>query len=231
MNTAQQRRTHRPSPLTNDKTVLQENLHRTIAVFDESAANYENTIGSLPNYNHCYDAMISMMNSNDRVLDLACGPGNVSKYIRSRIQVRITGYDLSDAMLELARTNVPDGTFTNRSITEFDELERYDWVINAFGIPFLDKEMRKQCIQRSSMALKRNGHLYISFMDGSKEGYEKPPFSGDREIYFIYHDKREVLGDLNAHQFELVKEWHLDFAAENGETLKDVVLILRKASD
>lgn len=172
--------------------------------------------------------MISMMNENDCVLDLACGPGNVSKYIKAKKNVGITGYDLAESMLELAKKNIPDGEFEIRSISDFDEAQKYDWIINAFGLPFLDRDQRVQSIQCSAKALKDNGYLYISFMDGASEGFEKLPFSGGQGIYFIYHKKDEVLNELMDNQFELVKEWELDFVKENGDKLKDVVLILKK---
>jgi 2-polyprenyl-3-methyl-5-hydroxy-6-metoxy-1,4-benzoquinol methylase len=206
----------------------QDYLHKTIKAFNDSAQNYENVIGSLSNYNHCYDEMIFMMKDNEHVLDLACGPGNVSKYIKKKINVKITGYDLAEGMLELAKLNVPDGKFEKRSIAEFNEEQKYDWIINAFGLPFLDKEQRIKSIQCSAQALKNNGHLFISFMDGTTEGFEKPSFSGGQEIYFIYHNKHEVLNELKAHQFALVKEWELDFDIGNGDKLKDVILIVQK---
>jgi predicted TPR repeat methyltransferase len=203
---------------------------RSIEAFNNSAEKYANTIGCLENYNHCYDAMISLMNNNDRILDLACGPGNVSKYIRSKRNVIITGYDLAESMLILAKKNVPDAEFIQQSIVEFEDFNKYDWIINAFGFPFLDKVQRKNSLKCCSKAIKNDGFLYLSFMDGTKEGFEKPFFTENQEIYFYYHNKHEVLDELKMNGFELINEWEQDFDEGNGVVLKDVVLILKKTA-
>jgi len=202
----------------------------SIDAFNDVAKKYEDTIGSLSNYDHCYDRMVSMINDHDRILDLACGPGNVSRYIGLRRRVSITGYDLADSMLETAKRNVPDGTFLKRSIVDFEEDNKFDWIINSFGFPFLDRGQRLKCIECCSRALKTGGHLYLSFMDGNREGYEKTCFTGDKKIYFIYHDKKEVLCELKKNRFETIDEWELDFDGGNGKFLKDVVFILRKTT-
>lgn len=202
----------------------------SIEAFDNCAEKYENTIGSLNNYNHCYDAMISLMNTHDRILDLACGPGNVSKYIKAKIDVSVTGYDLAQSMLELAQKNIPDGNFVQQSIIEFEARNKYDWIINAFGFPFLDPAQRLKSIESCSKALKQDGFFFLSFMDGNREGYEKPSFAENQSIYFIYHRKQDVVRELQNNQFELVNEWELDFDIGNGNVLKDVVLIAKKTS-
>jgi len=202
----------------------------SIEAFDNCAVKYENTIGSLNNYNHCYDAMISLMSPQDRILDLACGPGNVSKYIKSKKEVSVTGYDLAPSMLELAQKNIPDGEFVQQSIIAFEVQNPYDWIINAFGFPFLDPAQRLKSIESSARAIKPEGYIFLSFMDGNREGYEKPSFTENQSIYFIYHSKQDVVQELQNNQFELVKEWELDFDIGDGNFLKDVVLIAKKTS-
>ena len=61
------------------------------------------------------------------VLDLGCGPGNITPLIRRRWpDAVITGVDNSDEMLARARDAEPEVTFLNRDITSWEPEEKYD---------------------------------------------------------------------------------------------------------
>jgi trans-aconitate methyltransferase len=49
---------------------------------------------------------------------LACGPGNISRYLSLRLELNVTGFDLSDSMLDIARENILDGRFMDRLIID-----------------------------------------------------------------------------------------------------------------
>lgn len=87
-----------------------------VKVFDDAAMSYSNTIGKLQNYNHTYDYLLTLMKENQLVLDLACGPGNISYYLLTRIKINIIGIDLSKKMLKIAQNLMPDQMFINNSI-------------------------------------------------------------------------------------------------------------------
>lgn len=59
----------------------------TIDAYDKSADQFVASIAKLPNYNHTYDFLIERLNSGDTILDLACGPAQISKYITNKINV------------------------------------------------------------------------------------------------------------------------------------------------
>jgi SAM-dependent methyltransferase len=53
------------------------------------------------------------------VLDLGCGPGHTTALLRAQFPLaQITGFDASDAMLDEARTRVPDATFAVFDVTK-----------------------------------------------------------------------------------------------------------------
>ena len=199
----------------------------SIDVFDRCAPRFAATIGKLTNYDACYDALLALLREGDNVLDLACGPGNVAQYLRRHKSLSITGYDLSETMLKLAQENVPDGIFQKQSILDFTVDRRFDAVVNAFGLPFLDEEQRLLSFACCAQALREGGLFFLSFMEGSHSGFEKTSFSPDQEIYFHYHRKAEVLEELDSLGFKLLQKWELPFDNGEGGKLQDVVLILR----
>ena len=110
---------------------------KTIESYDKSARKFDDTIAALPNYNDAYDYLADRLADGDAVLDLACGSGQIGKYLTERKKVAITGVDLSEEMLKLARQKIPDGTFYKESIVDFSRNARYHAVIIGFGLPYL----------------------------------------------------------------------------------------------
>ncbi|MDR0306236.1 MAG: class I SAM-dependent methyltransferase [Chitinispirillales bacterium] len=208
--------------------LLNKNQENTIKSYDISAKEFIEKIALLNNYNNTYDYLIKILKENDNILDLACGPAQISKYIKDRINVNITGVDLSNEMLKIANKNIPDGVFTNESIITYNSKINYNLIIIGFGIPYLNKEQTIKCIQNSITMLKNNGHIYISFMDGNKEGFEKTSFGKDNEFYIYYHKKEEIENILENNGIKIKKKYELKYNEMDGKITKDIILIGEK---
>jgi ubiquinone/menaquinone biosynthesis C-methylase UbiE len=182
-------------------------------------------MGSIKNYNTTYDYVLEKLKENDNVLDLACGPCQIGKYIKKKINVSITGVDLSKEMLKIAKTNIPDGVFIEDSIITFRNTIPYDLVIIGFGIPYLNKEQVEKCIKNSVSLLKVKGYVYVSFMDGNKEGFEKTSFGGNNTYYIYYHEKERIRNVLTENGVYIEKEYILDYKEPDGSITKDVIYI------
>ena len=200
----------------------------TIESYNNSAKDFSEKTGSLTIYNITYDYLIKLINENDNILDLACGSGQISKYIKERINVNITGIDLSAEMLKIAKENIPDGTFIEDSIITFKSDILYDFIIIGFGIPYLNKEQTIQCIENSISLLKKNGHIYLSFMDGDSEGSEKTSFGGDNNFYIYYHKNEEIKEILLKNRMEIKTEYNIEYKEADGRMIHDVILITEK---
>ncbi|MDR2953004.1 MAG: class I SAM-dependent methyltransferase, partial [Treponema sp.] len=175
---------------------MDNNQIETIKSYDNSANEFMQKIGKLNNYNGTYDFLINLLKENDNVLDLACGPAQISSYIKNKINVNITGVDLSKGMIKIAKENVPDGNFVCDSIITFKNSMKFNLIIIGFGIPFLNKEQTNKCIKNSVMMLEENGYFYISFMNGNKYGFEKTSFGGNNKYYIYYHEQDKIINML-----------------------------------
>jgi ubiquinone/menaquinone biosynthesis C-methylase UbiE len=204
---------------------MNKNQIDTIESYNNSANNFMEIIGLLNNYNDTYDFLIKNLKENDNILDLACGPGQICKYIKEKINVNITGIDLSKEMLKIAKNNIPDGNFIEDSIITFKTNLLFDLIIIGFGIPYLNKEQAKNCIKNSISMLKTNGYFYISFMEGKSEGFEKTSFGGNNNFYVFYHKEEEIKIFLEENGIKIEKEYTLDYKEPNGKITKDKVFI------
>jgi predicted TPR repeat methyltransferase len=168
---------------------------------------------------------VEKLKEHTTVLDLACGPCQIGTYIKEKINVNITGVDLSREMLKIAQSNIPDGVFIEDSIITFKNNILYDLVIIGFGIPYLNTEQVKKCIKNSVSLLKVKGYMYVSFMDGNKEGFEKTSFGGNNTYYIYYHKKEKIREILTENGLTIEKEYILDYKEPDGSITKDIIYI------
>ncbi len=201
---------------------------KTIHAYNKTAEAFSNTVGCLSNYNHTYDYLLDKLNSGDTILDLACGPAQISKYLKDRIDINVVGVDLSEGMLSIAKKNIPDGIFYNHEIQNFSFDKKFDLVISGFGIPYLNKDQATVCINNAVELLKEGKCLYLSFMHGSKHGLEKTSFGGENQFYIYYHDKSDIKNVILNCGLTLVKEYSIDYVEKDGSITEDVVVIAKK---
>lgn len=211
-------------------------ITENINAYDKSAKAFDEKIGTLSNYDEAYDFLLTHLETNDEVLDLACGPGNIGRYLVNKIpSLSITGIDLAPAMLEVAKQNVPSGNFICSNITDFiiptsttdKSAKQYDVVINGFGLPYLSGEEVVKSFKQSAMHLKKGGIFYISFMEGDKVQKEHPSFNPEITLTVTYHPQKKIESILEDTGFSIIKKYNLDYKESDGSITTDVVLICK----
>ena len=80
--------------------------------------------GNQPSTMVCIKVMESIFKERkvDNVLDVGCGGGTKSKYLISR-GLKVVGIDISENMINIAKTEVPEGKFIVMDLTEVGDLE------------------------------------------------------------------------------------------------------------
>lgn len=208
---------------------MRKELQNTISSYNIAALDYENTITKLDNYDETYDYFCNSINSNDNILDLACGPANISYYVKNKLPTaQITGIDLSEKMIAIAQQKIPSGKFYINDIIHFKSDKPFDSIVLGFALPYLNKVEIEELFKNINHNLIHNGKLYLSFMAGSKEGIEVPSFNQTVELYVYYYEKVEIKSILDQNQLAVQMEWELDYVESDGRTTKDIVIIAQK---
>lgn len=202
----------------------------TIDSYNKSAYKFTETIGKLINYNHTYDALLEKIHNGEFILDLACGPGQICKYMNNKKTIKITGVDLSETMLEIAQKEIPSGKFYKHSIIDFKDNAKYHAVIIGFGIPYLDKSQTEQCIENALNCLLNDQYIYISFMHGDDCRLEKTSFGGNNDFIIYYHKTNDIKNILEKNNVKIIIEFELDYYEKDNSVSKDIVLIGQKRS-
>jgi predicted TPR repeat methyltransferase len=199
-----------------------------VSIFNKYAVQYAAKFMNVDAYAESLDifcANISKLHAE--VLELACGPGNITKYLlQKRPDLKILGTDLAPDMLKLAKENNPQAEFQLLDCRQILSLNRkFDAIMCGFALPYLSKEEAVKLIADAAETLNKNGIIYISTMedDYTKSGFKKG--SGGDEIFMHYHEAEYLQKALEENGFELIELRRQDFHSEN-EAMNAVDLIL-----
>jgi ubiquinone/menaquinone biosynthesis C-methylase UbiE len=135
--------------------------------FNRHVRWYEESITPLSIYNESYDALIARISPQAKLLDVGCGPANVSAYIKKRVPgIAVTGIDLAPAMLAKAKVHIPDGEFKVMDIREILKLNsKFDAIILGFCVPYLTDIETIALLKDTKEMLQQNGTVYMSFIE------------------------------------------------------------------
>lgn len=201
------------------------------AVFHKHADLYREKFMDLSTYLDSYREFCGLLRPGQaRVLDAACGPGNVSRYlIAQRPELEVLGIDLAPRMIELARATVPSARFLVHDCRRLAELgRRFDGIICAFGLPYFSPAEAAAFITATSQALEPGGILYLSAMLGAaeEEGFQRCS-TGD-EIYVNYHREKALLDWIQEQGLSILKRSYLDSPPAASRRTTDVIIIAIK---
>ena len=168
--------------------------------------------------------------AGDSVLDIGCGPGNVAKQLLAVKPLQITGIDLSTKMVKLASENVPSGKFFCQDVRVADfPSSCFDAVILSFSIVHLNDAEAYKLLNKAVSWAKEKGHLFVSFMEGRKAGFEQTSFS-KQPIYFNYFNSDEIVQFLTEQGVKITRSEKQDYREPDGTITKDVFILGQKQS-
>ena len=205
-----------------------------VTVFNNQAKQYQDKFMNVDLYRYSLDLFCnSIAKENARILDIACGPGNITKYLlEKRPGFQILGIDLSPNMLVLAKTNNPTAQFQLMDCRDIATIgKKYDAIVCGFCLPYLSKEEALKLIRDSSVLLNSGGLLYLSTMedDYSKSGL-RTASSGDR-LYVHYHQADNLLHALEENGFKIIDIRRQEFPTDDDTKITDLLIIVENKKD
>lgn len=197
----------------------------TLHAYNKNADNYLKKFGDFEPYR----AKIVLFSQNyipkhATVLDLGCGPGTNTRLIQEMVPTcSITGVDVSQQMVALARQLAPEGDFIVEDIRQFKPDRLFDVVIASFCIVHLTDQETAALFSTISKGVVDNGCLYLSFMQGDGEGLETTSFSRDH-IYFNYYQTNRIQHLLAQNLFEVQEVLTEDYVEQDGSITQDIFM-------
>jgi len=178
---------------------------------------YHESFMNLKTYNESYDEFCSSIKvHNPSILEIGCGPGNITKYIfLKRPDFSILATDYSPSMIKKAKSNIPEVEFRVLDCREISSVQgTFDGIIAGFCIPYLTQEEVEILLYEVSKKLSKNGVLYLSYINNEPSKSGIITNSIGLSVFFNYHKKSELENTLNKYNLSIMKT----FVVNNGDS-------------
>jgi ubiquinone/menaquinone biosynthesis C-methylase UbiE len=155
--------------------------------YDKIANDYYNH-RDLNKFNRELEKFASLLPDNAHILDVGCGAGiPTAKFLINR-GIRVTGIDLSETMLNLARENVPNAEFIKMDMNKLEfEKNTFDGIISVYTLFHVPKKNHFEIFKKFFEILKPGGILLIN--TGISESEGKSNFFGVPMFWSNYNPK------------------------------------------
>ncbi len=176
-------------------------------IYDKMANDYSKYWDDDWSDKEIIDKFISMLNSNSKVLDIGCGTGYVTNYLKESGLAPI-GIDISSEMLRIAKLKYPQIDFRELSASditkEFSENE-FDGVMAFYVLFYIPKRELDEVIIKIRSILKPNAPLILVMKEGNGETFVKDQFSNsDEKVLFCnLYTESEMYNFLDKNSFKL----------------------------
>lgn len=204
-----------------------DSYKETFETWNKVTELYQEKFMDLDLYNDTYDFVCSSLNkSNSNILEIGCGPGNITRYLLSkRPDFNIFGIDIAPNMIDLAKKNNPKASFAIMDCRQICTLQsKYDGVIGGFCLPYLSPNDSIKLISDCSNLLNESGLLYLSFVEGDPINSSfQVGNSGDR-AFFYFHTLDKLTELLGLNLFHEIKTSKVEY--KKTETDKEIHTIL-----
>ncbi|MEI1279630.1 class I SAM-dependent methyltransferase [Leptospira venezuelensis] len=183
-----------------------------------------------PLYNETYNYFSDQIPLNGNVLDLGCGPGNITNYLfRKRNDLNISGIDISDKMIILAKKNNPECIFNVSDLRHFKTQHEYlNGIIMGFCLPYIPFIDIKNLFPKLFDSLKNGGILYLSIVEGNPNDSGIKIGKDGRELYFFYHSITDISQLLLMNNLKIQKIFNIDYQNNDQSFDNHVVIISKK---
>jgi trans-aconitate methyltransferase len=147
---------------------------RVQRLFHSAVDDYVRAFMDVSRYQAALDVFMSSLPQDVPVLEVGCGPGNITRYLLDRRpDLHIRGIDLAPAMVDHARQHCPEAEFQQGDARSIDQLKGpYSGVVCGFLLPYLSVADTAQLFHAMKRLLAPRGVLYLSTMedDPAKSG-------------------------------------------------------------
>lgn len=204
-------------------------------IFNDFASEYQLKYMNVQKYAEDLEVFCNQFDKDDQlsILDIGCGPGNLSKFISDKIEnIKILGIDISDKMIDLARLNVPDAKFLILDSTKVLDLnQQFDGIVCGFCLPYMSEAEVVKLIEHSNEILNYEGILYLSFIIGHMAGgklISNP--QNESEPILMYYQRNFIANVLEQSNFILKYESLSETIKNDFEKDLEITLIAQKTN-
>ncbi|MFW9982039.1 MAG: class I SAM-dependent methyltransferase [Candidatus Thorarchaeota archaeon] len=153
-----------------------------------------------------------LLPNSGQVLDAGCGVGLPVSQFLVKNGFKVIGVDISKKMVELAKENVPEGTFFQKNILELDFPDDFfDGIICVYTLWHIPRVNHSIIIENFHRMLKDDGILVLNTGVNESEGMSQ--FFGEPMLWST-NDPKKTLTFVRNSGFDIIFEGPLKLGGE-----------------
>lgn len=202
----------------------------TFTTWNSLAEAYRERFMDFDLYDETYRVFCRLLPEYAEVLELGCGPGNVSRFLlQERADLQVLATDYAPNMVEMAQREVPQMKTQVLDARELGNLEgSYHGIVCGFLLPYLSMEATEKLAQSCSEKLKKSGYLYWSYVPGNPMDSGFLTGSTGLRSYFQYHDPDTIESYLLHAGFQILETWDIPYKKTGTTEEVHRICILQK---
>lgn len=175
-----------------------------ISGYNNCAKNYSENRDLFRN-NKYLDSLADKLPTKAKILDIGCGSGvPIDKYLQSK-NFEITGVDISEEMIRLAKENFPSGNYLVGDMEKIDfPASSFDAIVSFYAIFHTPRERHLKLLKKIRTLLVNSGYLLITMGASEWEGTEND-FHGSK-MYWSHYGREKNIQLVKKAGFEIIYE-------------------------
>jgi len=139
------------------------------------------------------DRFSALLPDNSVICDAGCGPsGQIGKYLSEKGH-KVTGIDISQKCIGIAKSFDPETDFKVMDIMKTDFAnDSFDAIISYYSIIYTPKKHINKIFTEFNRILKRGGKLLVSVKKGTSEGIIDDEWYEGNKVYFTHFIEEEI---------------------------------------
>jgi SAM-dependent methyltransferase len=181
-------------------------------------------------YLKMFNLFCKKLPKNGIVLDLGCGPGiPITKELIKR-RFLVTGIDLSDKMIKLARKNAPNAKYQCISMTSIKFNDKFDGIISSYSMLCLNPKDFKRTASKISTALKKGGYFLLVLNERIKKHKEKESYVKimNQKMYSRPYTEKEIRRIFKNYNMKTIKVDREIIFSKNYGKEHSLLMLLKK---
>ncbi len=121
-------------------------------------------------YKSMFNLFCKKLDKGSEVLDIGCGSGlPVTRELVNK-DFRVTGVDISNSMIRVAKKNVPQAKYVRSSMTDIKFKDKFDGIVSSYSMICLDPKNFKKSARKVVEALRQRGFFFLALNEPSCPG-------------------------------------------------------------